>query len=57
MRNTHRISARVNRETKAQLKNICSVTKLRESEFIRLSVTAYLREAYGIIIGEGKDDS
>lgn len=57
MRNTHRISARVNRETKAQLKNICSVTKLRESEFIRLSVTAYLREAYGIIIGEEKDAS
>lgn len=50
MRNVHRLSVRVNRETKAQLREICSVTKLTESEFIRQSIAAYLREAYGIIL-------
>lgn len=52
MRNIHRVSVRVNRETKAQLREICSVTRLTESEFVRLSIAAYLREAYGIILAD-----
>ena len=56
MRYRHRITTRVNRETKAQLRNICSVTGLKESEFVRLSITTYLREASGIIIS-GEEDN